>query len=894
MTARRTYLFFVFFALTLFFPHQEAADETPAGKNKTPYVKSPVNRWKRILREKTGHRLRPIFFYSASLKIFVLSGGMFQRARHFDTEYFDLASQTWTNAYPEGAPYKKLNGPTDAPQYKAKSGKQPFLTKDKNDVTRIRFDYTIKPWANESLTYGQWAHNTTTGRLYVHLFSTTASYDPVKREWKNLKANRFKKGKKYHLAWACMAYDSVNNEIVSIGGQSDEEACTPGTWTFSIETGCWSRMEKTDTPLQKLNAEAGRIHRDLADFANRCRNRYYRTENEQEAATDLKEQGQKVLADLTALSHEISAAELPDDKPAAEQACVRINRSADILKSVLGTIDTSLISDQLIALQKAVDSADTAEMALDMEPCGRANAQFSADPVNGRLLLFGGNRLDIRLADTWIYDCTSTSRKWRQKFPALSPSPRSKQTMAFLPQSKQFVLAGGNPFELWTYDPDANLWKLLLHAPKHRRMRRIRGDISAKEKAPRKGIGAVNSDDVMVWTGTEPVKGRTPPPRTTWICKIDPKGPDAGTDKYGVNPGTIRPTSGWLSPEAYDRTIKPEPEKITKLLGSLSPNVWHKMPEPSKRTAKRDYGTTPYDTERHQILLWGGGHSSHKWTDLAHYSLRTSQWSIGYRGEQPLNGCFYIDAMRTFLNRSTIPCHVWDGAAYDPPSQKALYIKQYTWVYDPSRREWDPPVQTPFRAYPLRLALEATAHGTVCLCSGKLYLYSDAERTWTEIADKMPGAYGDHTGLCYDGKRDCLWWMHSRSNRIVRFDMKTHKKSSLTPSVRGSFAREVSYASSIDLLVSEFRRPAENGTVCNEAFDPEAGTWVLLEFAYADGTSCSSTVKRWNPYSGSRSMHYDPEYNLLVYLGGDPHNTWVLHPSPKGLKRHPMPLPSSK
>jgi hypothetical protein len=151
----------------------QAPEQAPPREPADP----PVNRWQRLLREKTGHRLQPVFCYLPGIRKFLLTTGLYKRARHFDTEHFDLETRAWSNAYPPGAPYRKASGPTDAPPYTAKSGKQPFLTRDKNNVTRVRFDYGIKPWANESFAFGQWALNTKSGNLYTHLFGrcTTCS-----------------------------------------------------------------------------------------------------------------------------------------------------------------------------------------------------------------------------------------------------------------------------------------------------------------------------------------------------------------------------------------------------------------------------------------------------------------------------------------------------------------------------------------------------------------------------------------------------------------------------------------------------------------------------------------------------------------------------------------------
>src|SRR5690606_24180265 len=81
------------------------------------------------------------------------------------------------------------------------------------------------------------------------------------------------------------------------------------------------------------------------------------------------------------------------------------------------------------------------ELGAAPEPPGRAHSQLACDPKNGKIVLFGGNGLDRCYGDTWVYDCKT--RKWEQRFPKESPSPRAGHALVYLPKSGRIALAGG-------------------------------------------------------------------------------------------------------------------------------------------------------------------------------------------------------------------------------------------------------------------------------------------------------------------------------------------------------------------------------------------------------------------------------------------------------------------
>jgi hypothetical protein len=363
---------------------------------------------------------------------------------------------------------------------------------------------------------------------------------------------------------------------------------------------------------------------------------------------------------------------------------------------------------------------------------------------------------------------------------------------------------------------------------------------------------------------------------------MDPDGPDAGSSLYGVKPGARTLVRPQAAPEYYDRAAQTPPEIISGFLKSMPPNQWNLMPRPAARGSSRAWGTIPYDRKRHQFIWWGGGHSAYKASDTSHYSLRTASWSSGYRSEEPLRGSFFVDAVRFFPSgRPQIPCHVWNSAAYDPPSGKVLFHSNgYTWVYNPVRRDWDlPGIKPPFEASPVHMGMTDTPGGAVAVRKGALYLYNDTARTWKTLAKSgMPhDASGDGGGICYDSKRDGLWFMRKAGKKpqppyLHRYDMKTGKLTPVNTELSPGFCREIVYHPELDMLFSMTRQKGVDGTAVNIAFDIEKGKWIGLAIPFSDGRKNMPT----HYWYYTRAIAYDPEYKLVLFHNANEKEIWGL------------------
>jgi hypothetical protein len=401
--------------------------------------------------------------------------------------------------------------------------------------------------------------------------------------------------------------------------------------------------------------------------------------------------------------------------------------------------------------------------------------------------------------------------------------------------------------DIWLYDVDKNEWRRIV----------------PPEGTPKYGeVAAVGADDTLVMVGSDAEKRRK---RITWACRVVPA---MNSMVAGCPPATVSKQN--IKPEAYDTITIPDPTAITTIIKAAPVNQWTMMPKPPKGTAKRDWGTLPYDTDRHQILHWGGGHSTYVGTDLAHYSMRTATWSLGYTVENYPSRGFFVMSNRTFNNRPNVPNHVWDAAAYDPVSKRGIWVvRGRTWSYDPATRSWDshPAPKIHPQCGELHVALATTPKGVVAWYNDALYLFDAKGGKWEQLpidGGKIGDAFGDTSGICYDSKRDSLWLAH-RLKPMMQYEMASGKltiHNALT--VKPVFMRETVYIPEMDMLINMIRVQSSDDKIGNYAYDIANDKWIGLELPFGDGNSY--LPKSYFSTSGSRSIHYDPVMKIAIFL----------------------------
>jgi len=853
-----------------------------AGEPKAPEAvgslkDAPSNTWVKILHSKTGWRESPLFLYVPGIKRFVMASGMQSHGgmvpRHYDTEEFDLAQLKWFNAYPAAV---AAGRPESGPVGEAYS-KERVSQGSNGRVTFYKDGDFLRPGAGgqwlETRTNYEWCYVPDGGKVYLYLHDKTLRYDPVARTWEDLKTPpRTTCG-----IWGSMCYDPVNKEILHAGGDGGSaDVCT---WAYDIAKNEWRKLEFGSAEHRALGARAKELRWQAKALLGACCNRFAITETEQEAKADLAALAGALAATAQKLSDDVRAAGLKGvEKTASEVAVRRLEAAVAAVKAFQGKL-AGPITPEIIAEARAarVVFEQTVD-ALAAEPPGRARSQIAYDSVHKKIVLFGGDGLDRVLSDTWVYDCPT--RTWEQRFPEKCPAPRAGHVLAWLPKAQKIVLAGGYSRdwlaqEVWTYDVAANEWKLLLHVP-------LQPEDYGRQKfspnAPRTTnrlpqVGAVDEDDVLVCVVS------APPGLITWACKVDPSKPDeAGTAAHATASGTY--TFNRIDPAIWENAAKPDPEAVAKLYRELPANVWTSLQFPRYAPgAQNRWGTTAYDTDRHQLLFWGGGHATSQEDDVAHFSVRGGFWTIGYHPDDPIEIIYAtVPTPLSYADRVHVPIHAYKAYCYDPAAGKMFYFDR---AYDPAVREWEP-AAFPGLVHrgPMHSFMAPTPKGAVTYSDKGLFLLDAKAGRWEKLPWDGPafgGIWCDGHGLRYDSKRDCLWLSNDKD--IFRYDLATGKAAKLgitKPKAIGQFIfwGEQVYLPDADLVLLMKLFQAPDGKLRNVVWDPSDARfhWADLKF----GEKGKPVEFKENPFSWSDALAYDPELKLILLNHSSASKVWAL------------------
>jgi len=838
--------------------------ETPAS-----LADAPPNTWVKALVTKTGWREQPLFLYVPALKRFVMASGMQAYGgnvpRHYDTEELDLAQLKWLNAYPpDVAAGRPESGPVGE-EYAEKRAKMGY----NGPELFYKDGEHLRPGAG-----GQWLESRMgyescyvpdDGRIYAYLHDRTLRYDPKARTWEDLKA----KPRATCRVWGSMSYDPVNKEILHAGG--DGGSADVATWAYSIENNEWRRLEFGSPELRDLTTKAKALRWQAKALLGAVCNRFAITETDQEAKADLAAQAAALAADAEALRKAVALSHCGE--MARKIAVRRLDAAVAAIKAVQGKLSGAITPDFIAEVRASRVVFEQVVDALAVEPPGRARSQTAYDPIRKKIILFGGDGLDRVLSDTWVYDCAT--RTWEQRFPEKCPTPRAGHILAWLPKAQKLVLAGGYSREwlaqeVWVYDVAANEWKMLLHVPLKPE---DYGRAQFSPNAPRVTCrdvqtGAVNDDDVLVC-----VTPAERPSLITWAVKVDVAATVPVAEGMAATSGAY--TFNRIDPAIWERAATQG-----RPYSDLPPNVWTSLDFPRYAPGARNrWGTTAYDSDRHQLLFWGGGHATSQENDVAHFSLRGGFWTIGYHPDDPIDRVYASQPTPlSFNDRAHVPVHAYKAYCYDATAGKMLYFDR---AYNPAVREWEPqPIPGLEHRGVMHSFMAPTPKGAVTYSEKGLFLFDAKAGKWNKLPWDGPpfgGIWCDGHGLRYDSKRDCLWLANDKD--IWRYDLATGKAAKLgitKPKALGQFIfwGEQVYLPDADLMLLMRLFAAPDGKQRNIAWDPADGRfyWADLKFE-AKGKPVEF---KENPFSWSDALAYDPKLKLVILNNSSDYKVWVL------------------
>lgn len=690
------------------------------------------------------------------------------------------------------------------------------------------------------------------------------TFHTVDKTWKTLPAAVELEG----LSWHALACDPAGKRLVVIG--SDKKLDNLGwlrTVVFDIPSGKWQRLDP-EASVVKEHRERVAAREALIDLIGRLRLAWYRDPRGE--GTDAERTA--LLKGCTEWKSRAAVKSLADEIDAVA-AALRERKMLDALKSVR-------------ALERKVEEMTEASYPV---PCSRRNAPLVFDPKSQKFVLFGGDHEDYLMNDTWILDL---EKGWRRAKPATAPSPRAGYALTVLPRSGKVALYEGymqsnstdyaatpyaviDPAQLWLYDVAGERWELAGAWPL----------VSKKEPAGMQAVGhfhgyasqwfsppalAADANDTLVMAAPQLPNKR---PAITWTLAVDAAKADrSGTEKLGVAPNSRLYR---VSPFRADYNEVPDAPKPTAL-DQLPENRWVKLPAPPRNPCQgcrgRDWGTTIWDPDRDQILLWGGGHCVRSASTVTHYSPVSGRSVEGFDADEPYgaNGGGGFDS--SVWNRPWVSVHNYKHYAYDTRSK--LLVAGRGYLYDPERMDWLrlERLPLPYRFEWGSTALAGSRHGVVTWARKKagedagLWIF-DRDKGWSDLEPKgkLFPPYCDAHGLVFDAKRDRMilsgvggGYSKISNGTFLAFDFASKSLTTLTPEnaelAKTGCARELVYVDHADcmLIGQNVRRgDPKTGRCYTRIYDCERNKMFLLDAGHVpDGYSVG-----WM-YDGKRKLVY--------------------------------------
>ncbi|MGA2619964.1 MAG: kelch repeat-containing protein [Thermoguttaceae bacterium] len=420
------------------------------------------------------------------------------------------------------------------------------------------------------------------------------------------------------------------------------------------------------------------------------------------------------------------------------------------------------------------------QLPLERQPTQRALSPMIYDEVNKQVVLFGGDRLDQLLSDTWTFD----GRKWEEKKPATAPGPRGGHALLWLPRAKRVLLLGGygydsavgyypavyrdRPLEAWTFDAAGERWQLVAAWSQD----------CPPARAPHPLRAAAGGDDLLAVVAGP-----------TWLCKLDVTGPDrVAAEDLAVRPGTVERRKQWCDPQWYRQAPPADAARTAAELDTLPVNRWVMRSPPRRPGYNVDWGSAVYDPHHDLILRFSGGHCAYSGTAPQVYDVKTDRWSIPFAPEMPLEFCSSNDQVPgewSFTGSPWMSGHTYKTTGYEPQSKTLVFAARgYTYFFDPAQGRWSQAAKpSPFRANMYVTTLCTTPRGVVAWAEHTpsetgLFLLAARTRQWNKLplAGTLPRVSADEHGMAYDSRRDRLLLLSGADKLkgdVMAYDMKS-------------------------------------------------------------------------------------------------------------------------
>ena len=844
--------------------------DAPAPELPAVLRNAPPNTWVKIAEGHLGKRSSPALVWLPAEGRFVCLGGAMQMLAKHKSPYtemtLDLARGRWENRFPKGklGLWGQAGGPSQAPAF-AGSYYRPAMKDAEGNVR----PYLGAGYDRSMFLYDNFAWDSHRGRVVVawHLGRFTTEYDPAARTWHVIDtASAAPDALWDDLLWGAMCYDPVNREV--LGGR--------GRWVYAPATGTWRRLTFTDELLDGPRATAEALRLRARELVGAARSRHHVCETPEEAKARLDRQAAAIAADAAALEARLGRLLETARGRQAEQlawAAAELRPARETLERAAGRLTGRFPAEAVWLLEDARDLLGRCAVSLAVAPPPRAFSPMVYDAAARKIVLFGGDRMDRLLADTWLYD--PAGRTWRQRRPKRSPPPRAGHGLVWLAGSGKVLLSDGygcgKRGRSWLYDTARNEWSLLAERPVGSGGRPNLTDHPHYRFLP--GPMAAAPGDVVVRISHREFGGIG-----TWAARIDAAQADAdGTRELGVAPLTVAVRKGRTAPRDYEKGRDTPDPNAGDRLDDMPANTWVRLSPPNNPRLNRAWGTTALDTARGQLIQWGGGHAAYCGNDPVHYSIRANRCSTGsFLPDMALNwnaSMLGPPIATTFAGRPHTP-HGYHHYGFDPVTKLLIVFNRMSgrrfWVYDPHVRRWRGTIGREFPASykgAHHFLCVPTPGGLVVWATPKLVLRLNARTmTWDELPldGTLPPMRVDHHGAAYDARRDrLLLFSASLKGDVVAYDMKTGRAAALGATGGEGvhvFLREALYVPDADVVLAGTRRIGPGGKGLWPYYDCARNTWSAAAIA---GPQPIGRPGRPAEHNVSLGLSYDPKRRIV-------------------------------
>jgi hypothetical protein len=500
-------------------------------------------------------------------------------------------------------------------------------------------------------------------------------------------------------------------------------------------------------------------------------------------------------------------------------------------------------------------------------------------PDTKEIVMFGGDDLAACLNDTWVYSCEK--RRWQQVKTKTTPQHRAGGAMVYVPEAKQVLLIGGYTGhwrmlgDVWSWDPKTREWSQLgLNLPGGGTQQ---GWVSACYDPGRKSV----------------IVSRVPNERRPYSCELLSLKFDAASAARK----TPKPANRWAALHGNSGRIREGDKAAMKKLdiARLPANTWVD-PKPKQSAPSRGWGQNIYDAATHQVIAWGGGHSTYPGVEYDFYEVLNGRFLCQNHPIAFNHKWWHQDSNcppgLTPNGTNYVPGHSRRGYGVDPISGCVVtcggdVLNAKTRRFVKKLRQspfynsgWGNPanVTTPHGLYMVGpMARNGRGSSGVAKVNVK-----DAK--WEVITKDGGPGHHEYDHLVYDSKRDRMIHVGAKARRIDAFDFKTRqwsrvKETGGRPAV--SYLGGSAYVPELDAVCTVIGS-GKRGPDGMYFFKLGEGRWYTVPWK-------GVRMSRPNTHGLSRNVFYDPKLKLLLHTCNDRGiRVFLMRPDFKTLKLVPL------